>query len=163
MSKQYETSVRESTAELRKEAARAAAALGDATDVVDAAAATVLGVNRTDLRILGLIGTEGTMAAGPLAAAAGLSPAATSTAIQRLVAAGHLTRATDPGDRRRAVVRLTPSASAALDRIYGPIHSAGLRELARYSAPELALIIDFLARGRRMQLDQAERIRTLDL
>ena len=147
----------------RDEAARAAAAFGDANDAVDTAAAAVLGINRTDLRILGLVLAEGAMAAGPLAAAAGLSPAATTTAIQRLVTAGHLIRATDPHDRRRAVVQLTTSAEAALDRIYGPIHRAGLRELARYSAAELALITDFLNRGRRMQLEQAERVRSLDL
>ena len=163
MSKQYELSRRESLEDLRGQAARAAADFGDATDVVDTAAATVLGVNRTDLRILGLLLTEGPMAAGPLAAAAGLSPAATSTAIQRLVAAGHLTRAVDPGDRRRAVVQLTASAVAALERIYAPIHRAGVRELARYSPEELALIVDFLTRGRRMQLEQAERVRALDL
>ena len=156
-------SPRQPVEDLREETARAAADFGDANGVVDTAAAAVLGVNRTDLRILGLLLAEGAMAAGPLAAAAGLSPAATSTAIQRLVTAGHLTRATDPADRRRAVVQLTASAAAALERIYAPIHRAGLREMARYSAEELTVIADFLTRGRRMQLDQAERVRTLGL
>jgi hypothetical protein len=45
--------------------------------------------------------------------------------------------------------------------VYGPIERAGRRELARYTAEELAVIVDFLRRGERMQLDQAARIRRL--
>jgi DNA-binding MarR family transcriptional regulator len=145
----------------REEAARAAADLGTATDEVDAAAAAVLGVNRTDLRILGLVAEAGTIAAGPLAAAARLSPAATTTAVQRLVAAGHLTRRVDDRDRRRAVLALTPAAADLLDRMYGPIGRAGLRVLADYTADELALITAFLDRGRTMLRSHAERIRAL--
>ena len=145
----------------RAEAARAAADFGAASDVVDDAAATLLGVNRTDLRILGLVFDAGALSAAPLANAAKLSPAATSTAIQRLVAAGHLTRTVDAADRRRAVVAITPRTVELLDRIYGPIGRAGLRELARYSAAELAVITDFLHRGRSLQLAQADRIRSL--
>jgi DNA-binding MarR family transcriptional regulator len=139
----------------------AAADFGGATDVVDAAAAAVLGVNRTDLRILGLVLAAGAIAAGPLAAAAHLSPAALSTAIQRLVAAGHLSRNVDDRDRRRAVLSVTAATVALLDRIYAPIGVAGRRDLARYSADELTVITDFLRRGERLQLRQAERIRAL--
>ena len=143
------------------DAAQAAARFGAASDAVDSAAAAVLGVNRTDLRILGLVLDAGAMAAGPLAAAADLSPAATSTAIQRLVTAGYLRRDVDPGDRRRAVVTLTEVAAGLLRRIYGPIERAGRSELDRYPAAELTVIVDFLRRGERLQLDQAARIRRL--
>ena len=121
----------------------------------------MLGVNRTDLRILGLVMEAGAMAAGRLATAAKLSPAATSTAIQRLVAAELLSRGIDDKDRRRAVVQLTPAAVESLDRIYSPILKAGLRQLAHYSSEELGVITDFLRRGREMQLAEAERIRGL--
>jgi len=139
----------------------AAARFGAANDAVDAAAAAVLGVNRTDLHILGLVLEAGALAASPLAAAANLSPAATTTAIQRLVSAGYLTREVDAADRRRVVVRLTPAAAELLDRVYAPIGQAGRRELARYTVAELTVILDFLRRGERMQLDQAARIRGL--
>ncbi len=145
----------------RTEAVVAAARLAAATDAVDAAAATALGINRTDLRILELMLTSGPTAAGALAIAAALSPAATTTAIQRLVAAGYLTRETDSGDRRRAVVALTAAATSLLHRVYGPIEQAGRRELARYSVAELAVIVDFLRRAERLQLDQAARVRDL--
>ncbi len=139
---------------------RAAADFGAAADEVDAAAAGVLGVNRTDLRILGLVGDAGALAAGELAVAAGLSPAATTAAIQRLVAAGHLSREVDPADRRRAVVTVTPATAGVLDRLYTPIGVAGRAELARYSPAELAVIADFLRRGVRLQRAEAARIRS---
>jgi DNA-binding MarR family transcriptional regulator len=139
-------------------AARAVAEFGDATDAVDAAAAVVFGVNRTDLRILGAV-ADGPRTAGQVAAAVHLSPAAVTTAIQRLVARGHLTREPDPEDRRRAVVALTASARELAERIYGPVGAAGTALLRRWSAAELELIADFLERGRAMQLAEAERIR----
>jgi DNA-binding MarR family transcriptional regulator len=142
-------------------AARAASEFGAAADAVDEAAAAVFCVNRTDLRILGFVIMGGAHTAGQVAAAARLSPAAATTAIQRLVARGYLTRETDAGDRRRAVVLATPTATALADRVYGPVGAAGVDELRRWSEAELELIADFLERGRALQLAQAERIRRL--
>ncbi|GAA1317739.1 MarR family transcriptional regulator [Pseudonocardia xinjiangensis] len=139
-------------------AARAAEQFGSAADAVDAAAADLFGVNRTDLRILGAV-VERPLTAGQVAEAVGLSPAAATTAIQRLVARGHLTRDPDPDDRRRAVVELTPSAREQAMRIYEPVGAAGVHELQRRTVAELEVIADFLERGRALQLEQAERIR----
>lgn len=141
------------------EATQAAAAFGAANDVVDEAAAAAFGVNRTDLRIIGLVSAAGTLTAGGLAEKAGLSPAATTTAIQRLTKAGHLTRRTDAEDRRRAVVELTPAAAELLEEIYAPIERAGRALLEEYSAEQLELVIEVLRKGERMQLTEAERIR----
>ena len=143
-----------------EQVARAASEFGDAADAVDAAAAVVFGVNRTDLRILGAV-VHGALTAGQVAVAVHLSPAAATTAIQRLVARGHLTREPDPDDRRRAVVALTGSARELAERIYGPVGEAGVASLQRWSAGELELIADFLERGRALQLAEAERIRAM--
>lgn len=142
-------------------AARAAQAFGAAADIADEAAATVFGINRTDLRIVGVVHEGRALTAGQVAAAAHLSAGATTTAIQRLVARGHLTRGTDPVDRRRAVVQLAASARLLIDRVYGPVRTAGIAELRRWSVSELELIAEFLERGHRFQLVQAERIRGL--
>jgi DNA-binding MarR family transcriptional regulator len=141
-------------------AARAAAEFGSAADAVDDAAAAVFGINRTDLRILGAV-AQGPLTAGQLAEAVHLSPAAATTAIQRLAARGYLTRESDPADRRRAVVALTEEARRQADRIYGPVGEAGVAELQRWTAAELELIADFLERGRALQLTEAERIRRM--
>jgi DNA-binding MarR family transcriptional regulator len=139
-------------------AARAASEFGDAADAVDAAAATVFGVNRTDLRILGAV-RHAPLTAGQVAEAVQLSPAAATTAIQRLAARGHLTREPDPADRRRAVVALTSSARELAERVYGPVGEAGMAAFQRWTAVELELIADFLERGRALQFAEAARIR----
>ena len=59
------------------------------------------------------------------------------------------------------MVAITATAADLLTRMYAPIERAGRKELARYGAAELAVILDFLRRGERMQLDQAARIRGL--
>jgi DNA-binding MarR family transcriptional regulator len=139
--------------------ARAAADFGEARDAVDAAAAERLRVNRTDLRILAAARLAGPVSAGALAGAVELSPAATTEAVQRLVARGLLTREVDPADRRRAVIALVPATERAIERLYGPVRDGGHALLERYTEAELDLIADFLDRGRRLQLDNAERIR----
>lgn len=98
---------------------------------------------RAQLRIVGLLREAGPLSAG------------------RLTAAGCVTRTTDARDRRRAVVALTTMAADLFGQIYDPILQAGLTELARYSATEIALVTEVLRRGQRMQLVQAERIASL--
>jgi predicted transcriptional regulator len=139
--------------------ASAAAAFGAAAATVDEAAASVFGVNRTDLRIIGILNERGSLTAGQLAVACNLSPAATSTAIQRLAQAGHVTRDTDSNDRRRAAVSITAAAAARLAWIYGPVGAAGMSQLSEYDPEQLALLTTFLRRGEEMQRAQAERIR----
>ncbi len=140
--------------------ARAAAAFGDATDAVDQAAAAALGVNRTDLRILGVVHLNGPQSAGRLADAVGVSPAALTEAVQRLVHRGLLARGTDSADRRRAVITVGPVGHGLVERLYGPVREAGFRLLDRYTSTELEIIADFLVRGRALQFAEAERIRS---
>jgi DNA-binding MarR family transcriptional regulator len=61
----------------------------------------VLGINRTDLAILGVIQAAGQATASQVSRGVGLSASATTTAIGRLVAAGLVDRAVDQDDRRR--------------------------------------------------------------
>ena len=141
------------------EVARAVALFQSATDLVDEAAAQHLGINRTDLRCLGLLYAHGPMNAGRLGAAAGLSPAATTAAIDRLERAGYTRRVRAAQDRRGVLVELTSAASAHLEDIYGPVGRTGMELLARYSDAELRLLHAFLADGYRLQVEQAARIR----
>jgi DNA-binding MarR family transcriptional regulator len=147
--------------ELLANAASSAADFGAAAGAVDDAAATAFGVNRTDLRMIGLLHQRGPLTAGQLSAASELSPAATSTAIQRLVSGGLATRTIDPEDRRRVAIALTASAAHRLEAIYGPVGKAGMAQLAEYDAAQLALLTDFLRRGEGLQRAQAARIRGL--
>jgi DNA-binding MarR family transcriptional regulator len=146
--------------ELLDRVAQAAADFGAAADQVDAAVADAARINRTDLRILGAVALAGALSAGELAAAVQLSPAATTTAVQRLVAGGHLVREVDQADRRRTVLTVTSAAAELIERAYGPVATEGRRALGGYTVAELAVVERFLGEGIAMQRAHAARIRT---
>ena len=137
---------------------QAVAAFQDAADQVDEAAARRLGVNRTDLRCLGSLTRAGAMTAGQLAAAAGLSPGAATTAVDRLADAGFARRVRDQQDRRRVTVEATPTAHARSEEIWGPIGHESHQRLSRRTDAQLRAIRDFLEEGRRLQVEHAARI-----
>ena len=133
-----------------------------ATDAFDEAVAARFGVNRTDLRCLDLLYT-GPMSAGALAGACGLSPAATTTLIDRLEQKGYLRRTRDDRDRRRVLVDLTELARSRAWQFYGPLAQEGEADIAGYTDEQLALIADFLDRGRALIERHQERARTQPL
>lgn len=137
---------------------RAVAAFQDSTDLVDEAAAQRLGLNRTDLRLLGTLTRTGRITIGELATASRLSPGAATTAVDRLTRAGYARRVPDDTDRRRIMVESTPAARTVSDEIWGPIGRESHRRLARRSDAELRAILRFLDEGRLMQAEHATRI-----
>ncbi|WP_327095838.1 MarR family transcriptional regulator [Nocardia vinacea] len=147
-------------AELRAELGREAQALQAAVDAVDQAAATNLGVNRTDLRCLEIL-WHGESTPGALAAELGLTSGSVTTMLDRLAKLDYVVRHPEPGDRRKVVIRITDAAMAKVMRIYGPIAEEGAGEVARYSAAELRLVLDYLRRSRELQERHRTRITEL--
>jgi DNA-binding MarR family transcriptional regulator len=143
-----------------EETARAVGGFRTAADIVDEAVAATFGVNRTDLRLIEALQIAGSLNAGELARTVGLSPAATTTAIDRLVAAGHAVRHRDERDGRVVVVALTPEARKIGDRAFGAMVEAGRGVLRRYTRDELLVIRDFMRRARQVEVDQAEKLRS---
>jgi DNA-binding MarR family transcriptional regulator len=115
-----------------------------ATDKMDDTAARGMGVNRTDARCLDIIERLGPVTAGSLAADAGLSSGAATTAIDRLVAKGYVRRVADPTDRRRVLIEKTDRLEEAAGRFYGPLHQRSIGPLSAYSTAELETVIRFL-------------------
>ncbi|MEU1734499.1 MarR family transcriptional regulator [Streptosporangium sp. NPDC020145] len=130
-------------------------------DAFDEAAAARLRLNRTDLRCLDVVLAEGPVPAGVLSLALKLSPAATTTVIDRLERAGMVVRSTDPENRRRVLVSATDAARSAEAEIFVPVGRAGAQALGEYGPDQLAVILDFLRTARRVQEDQAARVRAL--
>jgi DNA-binding MarR family transcriptional regulator len=95
-----------------------------ATDLYDEAVCEALGINRTDLRVLDILERSGPLAAGKLAARAGLSPGAMTASIDRLEGAGHARRVRDTSDRRRITVEITPATRTRAQELYGPVNQA---------------------------------------
>lgn len=151
----------ESRADLVGQIGRDITEFQEATNAVDDAASQVFGLNRTDLRCMGLLFTRGPLTAGQLAEATDLSPGAMTTVLDRLERAGLAHRLADPDDRRRVVVDITPDARNEGERLYGPIRDEGAARLLRYSDQDLRLIRDFVRAGIDLQERHAARIRAL--
>jgi DNA-binding MarR family transcriptional regulator len=128
-------------------------------DAFDEAVAARLGLNRTDLRATDLVlANGGPLSAGELSRALKLSPAATTTVIDRLERAGLVSRSRDTGNRRRVLVTATDAARTIEQDIYSPVGAAGAQALGRYNKNQLATILDFLQTARQVQENQTARI-----
>lgn len=147
--------------ELVREVQATLRGLHAAVDSLSQTVADKLGVNRTDLRCLQMLGQFGPLTAGQLAEASGLTTGALTTVIDRLEKTGVARRVRDEVDRRRVYVTLTPSASQQLHSIYRDllINSAAMME--RYSDEELMLVRDFVRLGRDVTLEHVERVKAI--
>jgi DNA-binding MarR family transcriptional regulator len=65
-----------------------------------------IGINATDLNCLNLVALTGSMTAGELARATGLTTASITGVLDRLEEGGFVRRERDPHDRRRVIVHL---------------------------------------------------------
>src|SRR5205085_7594705 len=90
---------------------------GNQDDAFDRLAADRLGVNDTDLHCLNILENSGGITAGELAARAGITTGAVTGVIDRLEGARYARRRSDPADRRRVKVEVTPAFYARADRI----------------------------------------------
>ena len=146
--------------ELIEEVSREIAEFQSASDRVNEAASVRLGINRTELRRLGLLFTRGSLSAGQLAQAAGLSPGAMTTALDRLERAGYARRVRDPEDRRGVLIGITEEAHRLIEEVYGPIGRAGINRLENYTDEQLRFLRDFLREGRALQTEYANALRS---
>ena len=129
------------------------------THAVDEAAAARLGINRTDLRCIGILMEQGTLSAGALAESVRLTRAAITTALDRLEKARLIRRIHDTDDRRGVNVEATAVAKKALEEIWGPIRLDGLALLEKYSDKDLEVLTRFLEQYSDLQKTHAQRIR----
>lgn len=130
-------------------------------DEFDQAAAEALGVNRTDLRCLDLL-LDGPHSAKRLAERAHLSPAATSTVIDRLIRAGYVTRERDAADRRAVSVRPTATFGERVREIFGPYAEQAAGSLEEFTADEIAVLIRFFEQAARRHNEHRKNMAATD-
>src|SRR5687768_12203455 len=111
-----------------------------AIDAHDEAASALMGVNRTDARVLDLLQEHQRLSAGEIASVAGLSSGAVTGVLDRMERAGYLRRVADATDRRRVLVEATPKLHQTAQEIFGGIAARGDKLLSTYSDDELALM-----------------------
>jgi len=132
--------------------------LRQAADRLDEAVAAQFGLNRTDLRCLGILYRRGRVTAGELADESGLTPGAITTVLDRMERGGYANRVADPGDRRRVLVVSTAATREVGARVYGEVEVAGTVELEGHSVEQLTLIRDYLRRTREVYESQTAHI-----
>lgn len=135
--------------------------LGAANDIADHAVADYLGINRTDARCLEIIERLGGVTAGRLARESSLSTGAVTTVIDRLERSGLARRTSDPEDRRRVVVEMTPVARRANEELFRPFVEAAAEQMLGYSEEELALLRGYHRASRALTEAHAARVRGL--
>ena len=111
------------------------------------AAADHIGINTTDLNCLNILSFTGSMTAGQLAQATGLTTASITGVIDRLEQVGYARRARDPHDRRRVVIHLSPdTATRDVASVLAPVSVSWQEIAASYTNEELELIAGFQRR-----------------
>ena len=135
---------------------------GNLDNAFDNLAAERLGVNPTDLHCLNIIENSGGLTAGELAGEAGLTSGAVTGVIDRLERAGYARRVSDPADRRRVKVEVTPKFYARADKIWGPMAADWESRLSRrFTAEELELLTEFLRATNELSRRHLERLRKM--
>jgi DNA-binding MarR family transcriptional regulator len=129
------------------------------TDALDQAASELLGINRTDARCVDIVLLRGRTTAGELAVAAGLSPGAATTAIDRLERVGYVRRVGDPDDRRRVFVEPTERIVELAEEVYGPLRDGGAVLMQGFSERQLTAITKFFEGAADLQLNRANAVR----
>ncbi len=129
------------------------------------AAAAQLGMNATDLQVIDILELAGPSTAGQLAELTGLTTGAITGMIDRLEKAGLVRRESDPNDKRRVLVRLSPNETA-LKEIVPLFDSVGQRwdEIAsQYDDQQLAFLIAFLRASNSATQEEIARLRNASM
>jgi DNA-binding MarR family transcriptional regulator len=127
--------------------------------LISHAVAERFGLHMTDLEVLDLIALREQASAGELAQATGLTSGSVTALIDRLADAGYVERHHDPDDRRRVLVRIRREAVAPIAAVYMPMQTRVFELWSSYSAQELELISDFLARSNEVAVACTDEIR----
>lgn len=83
------------------------------------------------------------LTASELAAVAGLPTSTMTRVVDRLEAAGYLTREVDPQDRRRMLLRPSPAKMAEMQQRYRAIGEATQQLMDGFTNAELAVVLRF--------------------
>ena len=117
-------------------------------DLLDHAAAASFGIGRTDLRAMELVSRQGPAACSQLAAQLHVTSGSVTALIDRMERAGYFLRRSDPGDRRKVLVHLTPTGREREQQTFEPLAKDSIAMLRSYSDRDLTLIGDFLRQAR---------------
>jgi DNA-binding MarR family transcriptional regulator len=102
-----------------------------------------LGVTESDLQCLFVLAQHGPTTASALATQINLTTGSVSRMIDRLNAAGHVTRHPDPADRRRVIIAPSPAALEQVAAGYEPLTTRLRADLDGFDEHQLGLLLGF--------------------
>jgi DNA-binding MarR family transcriptional regulator len=130
------------------------------TQLLSQAAADRIGINATDLNCLNIVALTGTMTAGELARATGLTTASITGVLDRLEETGLVRRERDARDRRKVIVQLDFTRGLRdVAPVFSPLVNAMRATATRYTDDELRLILRFQLELERIVRDQLASLR----
>ncbi|OHV35270.1 MULTISPECIES: MarR family winged helix-turn-helix transcriptional regulator [Pseudofrankia] len=132
--------------------------LVSAAQLFQAAAGVRARLTPTELAVLTILRSSPRLA-GQLSAATRLTTGAITKVLDGLEQRGFLTRAPDPGDRRRVIVTAVAERVAALDVLLGPMTDAAATIQTTFSPADQRTIARFLAATTEMLRDQTQSLR----
>ena len=144
---------------LLAEVADAFRAYQRSVDALDELAGKLMGVNRTDGRVIDLLDQHGRLTAGELAAGAGLTTGAVTGVVDRLEERGYARRVRDEADRRKVLVEATPLAREKSWSLYSGMAERGEKATRSYSDDELRAVLRFIGDATRITDEHAASIR----
>lgn len=125
------------------------------------AVARSAGLNGSDLQAVGLLLSNGPATPGELAASVGLTSGGAITAmIDRLEAAGYVTRTRDLADRRRVLVSAIPEAvMARVGHVYGRVADRWTAYLDTLTDEQIDFATEIFARAAELNREEVETLR----
>ncbi|MFI9505142.1 MarR family winged helix-turn-helix transcriptional regulator [Nocardia sp. NPDC052566] len=120
--------------------------------------AAQMGVVMTDFHCLHVLQQGGPTTPGALAARVGLTAGSATRMVDRLEAAGCVTRAPDPKDRRKVVVVPTPEGLERANSYYASLTTRTHQDLADFTEEELRVLIRFVERSLASAVEEADRL-----
>ncbi|WP_227999169.1 MarR family winged helix-turn-helix transcriptional regulator [Nocardia australiensis] len=125
---------------------------------INSLVAARMGVIMTDFHCLHALQQSGPTTPGALAARVGLTAGSATRMVDRLEAAGCVTRAPDPKDRRKVVVVPTPEGLERASSYYAGLTAQTHRDLADFTEEELQVLLRFVERSLASAIAEAERL-----
>src|SRR5437868_575944 len=125
------------------------------------AVADRLGLALSDFKCLTLLDEQGSTA-GDIAVRTGLTTGAVTRMIDRLERGGWVRRESDPGDRRRVIVRPVAERHEEIWPLFAGISEGWTRALAGYDDAQIAMVRDLFTQMRKISRDQAALLRASD-
>ncbi|MGH9463969.1 MAG: MarR family winged helix-turn-helix transcriptional regulator [Vicinamibacteria bacterium] len=147
MSKRLSARERKPRAELLTALRRAIRRVSAQSVLLSQTIASRANISSTDMECLDLLAIEGPTTPGRLATRIGLTTGAVTMLIDRLERGGFVRRTPNPADRRSVIVEALPTGVQVLMPMFEPLARGMAKLNERYSAAELALVLDYLTRA----------------